>query len=300
MKIIEQVEGGNRIEDDLVELKREWIDPNKAARQIAGHANAARGETILWLFGIDEAQHEVTGVQAEDLSKWWDQVQSRFDERAPSIGHVNISQANRRTVLALAIDTEAAPFVVKSTESGRQREVLYREGTRVQPVTRSQLLRLLTEPGNRLDAEVLSRRVSLSLPVPQTESVVLHLNMFLFVELQRYETVIIPHHRCSATFQIPEMPTFSHEAIIRFTSKDQEGVLSEPSQTIVNSAGKIRIDASTELLLTPVTPSIKNHPIQAVITLNAVRLERPTVIQTLANPKQLGPDDARYYMALWE
>ena len=44
-RIVEAVERGEPIEDDLVELKSEWLrDHHKAARRIAGHANAARGE----------------------------------------------------------------------------------------------------------------------------------------------------------------------------------------------------------------------------------------------------------------
>ena len=52
--IIERVQKHQPIEDSRVELKSEWIDATKAARQIAGHANASHGEPILWLIGIDE------------------------------------------------------------------------------------------------------------------------------------------------------------------------------------------------------------------------------------------------------
>lgn len=41
LRIIESVGAGRPNEDFLVELKATWPDnPNKAARQIAGHANA--------------------------------------------------------------------------------------------------------------------------------------------------------------------------------------------------------------------------------------------------------------------
>ena len=52
--IIDRVIQKQPIEDDRVELKAEWPDALKAARRIAGHANAARGEPILWLIGVDE------------------------------------------------------------------------------------------------------------------------------------------------------------------------------------------------------------------------------------------------------
>ena len=41
-------------ESDLVEFKSQITDPVKLARHIPGHANAARGEWILWIFGVDE------------------------------------------------------------------------------------------------------------------------------------------------------------------------------------------------------------------------------------------------------
>lgn len=39
LSIIERVEKGQPVEDSRVELKGDWIDPKKAARRIAGHAN---------------------------------------------------------------------------------------------------------------------------------------------------------------------------------------------------------------------------------------------------------------------
>ena len=53
LRIIEQVESGQPNEDYRVELKAQWPDTREAARRIAGHANAAHGEPILWLIGVD-------------------------------------------------------------------------------------------------------------------------------------------------------------------------------------------------------------------------------------------------------
>jgi hypothetical protein len=47
LKIIDQLKAGQQIEESRVELKTTWIDSQEAARKIAGHANAARGEEIL-------------------------------------------------------------------------------------------------------------------------------------------------------------------------------------------------------------------------------------------------------------
>lgn len=57
LKIIDRVQSSQPVEDSRVELKAQWpVELNKAARQIAGHANAAHGESILWLIGIDEKE----------------------------------------------------------------------------------------------------------------------------------------------------------------------------------------------------------------------------------------------------
>lgn len=54
LSVIQQVESRQPNEDARVEMKTNWIEHFKAARQIAGHANAARGDPILWLIGVDQ------------------------------------------------------------------------------------------------------------------------------------------------------------------------------------------------------------------------------------------------------
>lgn len=49
LRVIDCVKKGQPNEDFLVELKRDWIEKEKAARRIASHANAARGENISLL-----------------------------------------------------------------------------------------------------------------------------------------------------------------------------------------------------------------------------------------------------------
>lgn len=45
LRVIDRVRRNERVEDSSLELKSTWPnDPWKAARQIAGHANAARAE----------------------------------------------------------------------------------------------------------------------------------------------------------------------------------------------------------------------------------------------------------------
>ena len=91
LNIIHRIQCGQPTEDSRVELKRDWPDdPWKAARRIAGHANAARGEAILWLIGADEASGAVPGVNYSEFSRWFGPVSAAFDELAPSPLSLNV------------------------------------------------------------------------------------------------------------------------------------------------------------------------------------------------------------------
>lgn len=53
LNAVETVLAGGSVEDSRIECKSDWPSVDKV-RQLAGHANAARGETIIWIIGIDE------------------------------------------------------------------------------------------------------------------------------------------------------------------------------------------------------------------------------------------------------
>src|SRR6266536_6298213 len=81
LNLVERVLNGARIEDFRVECKGVWPPAAKAARQIAGHANAARGEPILWIIGLDEQGQQVKSASDVELADWWAQVTAAYDER---------------------------------------------------------------------------------------------------------------------------------------------------------------------------------------------------------------------------
>lgn len=89
--IVDRVVAGGRAEDDLVECKSRWIDPAKAARRLAGQANAARGDDVVWIVGLDENGHRVVPLDDTDPANWWPQVQKPFaDAVSPDITVVNV------------------------------------------------------------------------------------------------------------------------------------------------------------------------------------------------------------------
>ena len=148
LKVIEAVIAGQPSEDERVEMKAVWLpDDQDFARRLAGHANSARGAPILWLFGVDERGRAVPGVQTRDAAAWWPQIESHFDGAAPQPLFVNVRHQNA-VVVALFVETDRAPFVVKNPQFGTAgvkvaREVPWRTNTAIRTATREDLIRLL-------------------------------------------------------------------------------------------------------------------------------------------------------------
>ena len=167
LRAVDQVRAGQPVEDARIELKRELpADPYKAARRIGGHANASRGQPVVWIIGLDETEG-VRGADAAELSDWWPQVQRYFDDLPPEflLQPMNVpvegDDGERLTVVALAFDTSRLPFVVtaKGQAGPIQREIPYRSATGLRSAKRSDILRLLSPATPRVEAEVLRASV---------------------------------------------------------------------------------------------------------------------------------------------
>lgn len=114
--ILDRVESGKPLEDVRVECKTIWpASDEKTARQLAGHANAARGDHILWLFGVDEKKRQVPGVSSSEFSDWYSGLKKQFEEGwAPDpVLNINIPW-NGVVVVASLFETSRAPYVVKN------------------------------------------------------------------------------------------------------------------------------------------------------------------------------------------
>jgi hypothetical protein len=266
LSIIERVETGQPIEDARVELKARWIEPQKAARRIAGHANASRGTPILWLIGIDENAGAV-GVEHAELADWYEQVKANFDGLAPSLTDINIPLSDK-TVTGLLFDTDRLPFVVKNPAYGQQgggpvsREVPWREGTSVRSATRSDLIRLLSPLQVLPTFEVLEG--DLQVEPCRHDPDILHrweLGLTLYVEPTSEELVTIPFHRCQAKFEIPgslRWQAFDAVSLApprSIASGSGSGLLSltidsTPEQILIGGPGKLflKADAHTTLV----------------------------------------------------
>lgn len=153
LDIISAVLKNQRIEDSIIELKASWPTPDKAAHNLAAHANAARGMSILWLIGVDEKAQRLTNANPIELANWSKSVERFFDGYAPRM----VLDANVRhggeTIVALYFQThQGAPFVVKNPKGGYPEFIVpWREGTRKRAASRNDLIRILV-PIRRLSA----------------------------------------------------------------------------------------------------------------------------------------------------
>lgn len=148
------IETKQRCEDSRVELKASWPEPEKAADRLAGQANAARGDHILWLIGVDERNHTLIDTNPAELANWLPSVERYFDGFAPRlINDVNV-RIDSYAIVALYFETEReAPYLVKYKGGAAYPEYIvpWRHGTRLTAAKREDILRILV-PKQRLSA----------------------------------------------------------------------------------------------------------------------------------------------------
>lgn len=246
LRIIDIVKKGQPNEDFLVELKRDWIDKDKAARRIAGHANAARGENILWLIGVDEIQG-VIGASLADLASWYPAVASCFNDLAPRMTPLNIP-VDGVTVVALLFETDRAPFVVKNPAFGSKEggavelEVPWRENTSVRSARRSDLIRLLAPLELLPEIEILDVRLSVGTESNRLDVLTLTSKLYIFPKSRN--RVVIPFHRCRVEFEIAGIPLWRASRII--LDPESSTIQSTAHEIIVDDPGRISLLATTE------------------------------------------------------
>ncbi|MEA5511104.1 hypothetical protein VB715_15120 [Crocosphaera sp. UHCC 0190] len=206
LNVIDLVKSGNYQEDDLVELKTVLPEDNfKIARRIAGHANAARGENILWLIGIDEKSeiNKIKGINNDiDLANWYPSVQKHFIELSPKLTTVNVP-IDDKIILALGFETDRSPFVVKNQKDTNFNEVPWREGTRVRSARRSDLILLLSPIEKLPDVEIVSKKFEIcpgSMQINRTVS--LNCELQLYINPKNMTIFSIPFHRCEAIISV--------------------------------------------------------------------------------------------------
>jgi hypothetical protein len=212
LTVLDLLKGGQSIEDSRVELKRNFGDPDSIARRIAGHANAARGDHLLWLFGVDEKTHTIIGVNGRNFADWWNQIKARFKSLPPEVLECNVP-CNGLSVLALLIYTDRVPLLVKNPSYGKtgggsvEFEVPWREMTGVRTARREDILRILLPMTLLPDVEILSGSLRCRgkefdagaghiLPPSLGKECDWELSLELYFVPRGQTPIIIPAHKC--------------------------------------------------------------------------------------------------------
>lgn len=214
-RVVDRVMAGLPTEDGRVELKSEW--PHKlprAARQIAGHCNAARSAYVLWIIGVDEKARQVLPVSTSDRAAWWQGIGAQFDELSPEL-HDLVVPTPYGEVVGLLFDAERVPYVVKNPAYGKadlqdavEREVPWREGTRTRSAKRGDLLDLLVPVLNLPDVELIDAVVRSG---EERTDVIGHstgyrnwnIEITIFVTPRSDQPITVPFHTCRLGVVIP-------------------------------------------------------------------------------------------------
>lgn len=220
LRILDRVKSGQPIEDNRVELKTDWKDSERIARQLAGHANAARDEPILWLIGVDEKGKNIPGVDSLEFSSWYNAIKAKFNELAPEPIIINVP-FNDITVTALYFETDRGPYVIDISKEGTvRREVPWREATGTNSATRSQLLRLLSPLQKLPYFEIVNSYLNVD---KNGTDQLLTFSCKLFL-IQSYEQqTTIPSHRCTITLGIVESENMGPLSGISFNADADRG-----------------------------------------------------------------------------
>lgn len=239
-ELLDRVVRHQVVESQVAELKAEWPDPpEKAARQLAGHANAARGERILWIIGADEKSGTIS-TPAGDHLQWWQRVRARFDELAPDLLFDIAVPYQGQTVRALMFETQRAPYVVKVGDTDRL-EVPWREATGTRSARHSDLIRVLVPELKVPDVEPLDGLVWM-------RGGEWRMSLELYVTPHGRARVVIPFHRCQAELILPDAAPISLERISLGPSVAKSG-------TIRGSSNEVLIDGPGLVVMVGFAPS---------------------------------------------
>jgi hypothetical protein len=199
LSIIDSVEKNQPIEDSRIELKSTWIEPERAARRLAGHANASRGTPILWLIGVDEDKG-IVGVNSLEFKTWFSKVKKCFDGLYPEVIDINI-RINEKVIVCLYFLTERIPFVVKNPYFGAKNggpvslEVPWREGTEVKSASRNQLIQILSPLQMKPTFEIMNGHLEIKQYEKEYQ---FYLEINFYIEIKNDQKIQIPFHKCIA------------------------------------------------------------------------------------------------------
>jgi len=307
LRIVDTIRAQQVPEDGLVELKAEWpTEPGKVtkmARRLAGHANFARGEPILWLVGLDE-RSGVVGAPHAEVSNWHSAIVSHFDgEIAPDLVHHFAVTSDGISFVAMLFDTSRAPYVVRNPLHGQtagnvvEWEVPWREGTKIRTARREDLVRLLAplQLVPTVEAHLCSASQS-QVPVVN-DNFKVGLWIDLYVTPRTPDRVVLPFHDFSVTVE----PTSPDDVLLeawKIEPKPYTGstvTTTRPSRTIVGTDSELIIDGpgmfSISALFSTKVP-LAQVRLRVTASMRPAGLDRSIVVSQMLRPTQPGADSS--------
>lgn len=202
-EVLKNIVANRQAEKLRIELKTQWPAPEeryKTAREIAAHANAARGEPILWIIGANERQGVVSGAPRCEVENWYAPHRKHFDgELMPQLLDTIVVPFGDISVVTLRFDTTRAPYVIKVPHHDGcscQYEVPYRRGNHPFSARREEMMQILVP---QLDLPAIEF-LDVGAFGHSTEYIRLHVVMYVTVPGCR--RAILPRHRCSIGYRL--------------------------------------------------------------------------------------------------
>lgn len=297
----------------------------KAARRVAGTANAARGDSFLWVVGVDERSFEVVGAEVADLAGWWAKVRSCFAGDPPSMTDAVLDVDGATTIVAIGFEGTAFPYLVHNPNLGRVKgdaaelEVPWREGTATRSARRSDLIRLVAPRIEAPQFEISAATLEVGWRPPQAETETAadwRLHIEGYVTLPLGADVVIPDHRCTALIETGVGdPLSTTEVTVRsfydqFRSRltgavgswsiapeaEQDLIVRAGGQAILSGPGRIQI-RSTFATALPL-PVVQGGSVHCQVTM-VPNFRDPSTVEVDMSMTEWDPDQrvARWSMA---
>lgn len=262
LRISDKVADGQPVEDSCVELKAEWpSDHAKTARLLAGHWNAARGEPVLLIIGLDE-KRGIVGASNRELSDWMAQINSHIQGVEPDLlRSINIER-DGKTLVALLFDTNRAPYVVKNPEYGKpgggrvELEVPWRSANATRSARREDLIRLLVPVAQIPEVTIISADLTYHADYGSRDSAPYdgncwRLRVFIYVVPKSCDRIVIPFHQCTGQVSVPRTVDPADVTMVAIGAKDSawERGRAVESESIRESEHQVLFDGPSRAIL---------------------------------------------------
>ncbi|MGK3994005.1 hypothetical protein [Sorangium sp. So ce1024] len=257
----------------------------RTARQLAAHANAARGETIVWIIGVNENECSVDGAQIGDFAEWISQIESWFNGSAPHVTtHVHAKHEGK-SVLGIAFDTRAAPFVVRNPAFGKDKEnveleVPWRYGTRAMSARKAELVRILVPLAELPECELVDCELAVVYPMEAPKERGFSLVASVYIISRHGEKVIIPYRRCACRLRVAGDSSwiYMNEPYARHVGQSTTVVVGA-TEVVVDGAGMVELRANAKAA----DGDIRKCELEAAIEIgSAMNQKRVTLYTKLA------------------